>query len=78
MGFFRIPNIMSSQGRPMPKRDLMMIFISAMTTFIIAFGGFRYVTPKTNYFKVLIFLSALSCVASTMRVVEDSRRRCKL
>jgi hypothetical protein len=78
MGFFKVPNLMTTQGRPMPKTDLKILTASACVTLIALIIGLRYVPNKSNYAKGLLLASSLGCVLSSARVIEDSRRRCKL
>lgn len=78
MGFFRIPNIMSKEGRPMPKADLKLLTASVCVTLISLFIGLKYVPNKSNYAKGLMVLGSLGCILSSGRVIEDSRRRCNL
>ena len=54
MGFFKIPNIMSKEGRPMPKTDLKLLTVSVFATLISLFIGLKYVPNKTNYAKGLM------------------------
>jgi len=78
MGFFRVPNLTTTEGRPMPKKDLKLLTTSVCVTMILVLVGMRFVPDKSLYAWGLLTLISLGCLMSTARVIEDSRKRCKL
>lgn len=78
MGFFKVPNLSTTEGRPMPKADLEILAVSVFATMMSLIIGYRYVPNKTDYAKGIMIVGFLGCILSSARVIEDSRRRCKL
>ena len=77
MGFFRRPKLGKSGGRPMKKSDLKMLVMSVCCTMVATFALYK-LPMKSPQLLGLMLLVAFACVFSTARVIEDSRRRCKL
>ena len=78
MGFFKVPDLTTTKGKPMSKPDLKMLVISVLATMIAAFVGIKYVPYKSTQTWGLLIILALSCLMSVARIIEDSRKRCKL
>jgi cyanate permease len=78
MGFFKVPDLTTTKGKPMPKSDLKMLTVSVLATMIAAFVGIKYVPYKSTQTWGLLIILALSCLMSVARIIEDSRKRCKL
>lgn len=78
MGFFKVPDLTTTKGKPMPKSDLKMLTVSVLATMIAAFVGIKYVPYKSTQTWGLLIILALSCIMSVARIIEDSRKRCKL
>jgi ABC-type Mn2+/Zn2+ transport system permease subunit len=78
MGFFKVPDLTTTKGKPMSKSDLKMLVISVLATMIAAFVGIKYVPYKSTQTWGLLIILALSCLMSVARIIEDSRKRCKL
>jgi cyanate permease len=78
MGFFKVPDLTTTKGKPMPKSDLKMLVISVVATMIAAFVGIKYIPYKSLQVWGILLIIALSCLMSVARIIEDSRKRCKL
>ena len=78
MGFFKVPDLTTTKGKPMPKPDLKMLTASAFATMIAVFVGVKYIPYKSTQVWGILLILALSCLMSVARIIEDSRKRCKL